>query len=802
MNAHLHNDGDWVGTSFKRKEDRRLTTGQGQYFADKKIPGTLHLVFVRSQHAHARIISIDTAAARVLKGVVAVVTGEDLRTQIKGLPQPVVVPSFEANYPSFWPLAVGKVKFHGEPVAAVVARDRYVAEDAAALLDITYEPLPVVTDMEGALAEGAPIVHEGWASNLMFAMNFTGGGTPESEAAHAATVDAALAQAAVVVRRRFRTHRCGVTPLEPRGAMATFDDDGLTAWITTQRPHIDRLAMSDVLEIPSDKVRVIAPRDQGGAFGVKAPFYREPILVCHMARVLGRPVRWLETREEHLMSVSQERDQIHDIEIGADATGRIVALRDHALADNGDGCEGVYWGFVMPFFGAAVLTNAYDIPLCDIRIKVACTNKAVLSPARSFGAFAARFALDRAIDLLARELKMDPADVRRRNLIATLPHTTVTGIHHDSGDYLKVFNHLTELVDLEGFRAEQAEARAAGRHIGIGFGVGAELSGVSSAVLVSMENQPGFGAATVRVDPRGKVQVFEGDAPQGQSHETSMAQVVAQEFGIHPSDVALTTGDTGTTPFGSGTIGARGGSYTVSAVANACRVLKTKMAIIMAHDLKLDAGPAAFTFRNGQVYPTGDPAQGRTFASLAERIIMAPLNLPAGMQAGLEQTEFFEADVPMLTFGAHAAIVEVDPETGLFKILRYVASDDFGTVINPIVVAGQVHGGVVQGLSNTMFEEFVYDENGQQLTSSFETYKLANAADMIDIESHHEAGSPCPHTPLGSRGLGEGIPGPVPAALTNAVCDALAPFGIEVNRLPLRPNAIWKLLQDRAGPTA
>lgn len=564
MNAP-RNTGDWVGRSLSRKEDRRLLTGKGQYFADKKIAGALHLIFVRSQHAHARLVAIDISKAKALKGVVAVVTGDDLRGQIKGLPQPVVVPSFAANYPQFWPLAVDKVKFHGEPVVAIVARDRYVAEDAAALVDITYAPLSVVTDMEAALEPDAPIVHDGWASNEMFAMNFTGGGTPEGEAAQARKVDDALASAAAVIRRRFRMHRCGVTPIEPRGALATWDDDGLTAWITTQRPHIDRLALSDVLEIPSDKVRVIAPRDQGGAFGVKAPFYREPILVCHMARVLGRPVRWLETREEHLMSVSQERDQIHDIEIGADASGRIVALRDNAMADNGDGCEGVYWGFVMPFFGAAVLTNAYDIPLCDIRLRVACTNKAVLSPGRSFGAFAARFALDRAIDLLGRELGIDPAEMRRRNLIASLPYVSATGIHHDSGDYVKVFNHLTDLVDLEGFRVEQAEARKVGRYIGIGFAVGAELSGMASAVLVAMENQPGFGAAAVRIDPRGKVQLFEGDAPQGQSHETSMAQVAAQELGIDPSDISLTTGDTGTTPFGSGTIGARGGSYTVSA---------------------------------------------------------------------------------------------------------------------------------------------------------------------------------------------------------------------------------------------
>ena len=344
--------------------------------------------------------------------------------------------------------------------------------------------------------------------------------------------------------------------------------------------------MSDVLDIPTEKLRVIAPRDQGGAFGVKAPFYREPILVCYMARKLKRPVRWLETREEHLMSVSQERDQIHDLEIGATKEGRIVALRDRGLADNGDGCEGVYWGYLMPFLGSALLPNAYDLTKCDIKVRVACTNKAVLSPARSFGAYPTRFALERAIDRLAHHLDRDPADIRRLNLIATLPYVTATGVNYDSGDFLKVWDYLITTIDLKKFRSEQREAWRRGRYIGVGFGVGAELSGVASSVLVPMENQPGYGAATVRLDPRGKVQVFEGDAPGGQGHETSMAQVVAQEFGIHPNDVTVMHGDTSTTPFGSGTIGARAGSYTISAISTACRVLKKKIARVMAHDLQ------------------------------------------------------------------------------------------------------------------------------------------------------------------------------------------------------------------------
>ena len=786
----------WVGRQFNRKEDHRLTTGKGQYFADILVPGMLHLVFVRSSHAHARIKRIDTRAARALPGVIAVVTGADIKDEIKSLPQPVVVPALPARYPTFWPLAVDKVKFHGEPVAAVVARDRYVAEDAAELVEIDYEPLPIVRDMEEALLPNSPIVHGGWENNEMFALTFTGGDTAELQAANDAEVDRLIKSADVVIKRRYRVHRCGVTPMEPRGALATWDDgDGMKAWITTQRPHIDRLAMSDVLEIPAERIRVVAPRDQGGAFGVKAPFYREPILVCYMARKLKRPVRWLETREEHLMAVSQERDQIHDLEVAATKEGRIVALRDRGLADNGDGCEGVYWGYLMPFLGAALLPNAYDVAKCDIKIRVACTNKAVLSPARSFGAYPTRFAIERAIDNIARRVGKDPADVRRLNLIPHLPHVTATGVNYDSGDFLKVWDFLMKTIDIKKFRAEQKEARKKGHYIGVGFGVGAELSGVASSVLVPMENQPGYGAATVRLDPRGKVQVFEGDAPGGQGHETTMAQVVAQEFGIHPNDVTVTHGDTSSTPFGSGTIGARAGSYTVSAISEACRFLKRKIARIMAHDLKLEGSPEDFLFADGQIVFTKSDNVRKTFREMVERIIMAPLNLPAGETGGLEHTAFFEAAAPMICFSAHAAFVEADVNTGWLKVTRYVTSEDVGTVINPQIVKAQVQGGVVQGISNCLFEQFLYDEKGQQLTSSFENYKLATAADVPSVEVHHEAGTPCPHTPLGSRGLGEGIPGAVPGALTNAVCDALAPFGIEINELPLRPDRIWRALQ-------
>ena len=634
----------WVGSQFNRKEDRRLITGKGRYLADMMLPGMLHLVFVRSQHAHARIKQIDTSQAASLSGVVKIVTGADIKDKIPSLPQPVVVPALPARYPTFWPLAVDKVKFHGEPVAAVVARDKYIAEDAAEAIVIDYEPLPYVGDPETALQADAPKVHEDWDDNLIFSFTFTGGVEEESQQQNDAEVDQLIKDAEVLVRERFKVHRCGMTPMETRGALCVWDEiDGLTAHITTQRPHIDRLALSDILDISAERVRVIAPRDQGGQFGVKAPFYREPILVAYLAKELGRPVRWIESRQEHLMAVSQERDQIHDLEVAATKDGRITAIRNRGLADCGDGCEGVYWGFLMPFLGAVEMPNGYDIAKADIKIKVAVTNKSALSPARAFGEFPTRFAIERAVDMVARKCGLEPAEVKRKNLVQELPYTSATGEYFDSGDFVKVWDNLIAQADLPKFRQEQLEARQKDRYLGIGFGIGVELSGVASELLVPMENQPGYGAATVRLDPRGKVLVFEGDAPGGQGHETTVAQAVAEAFGIHPNDIVVTTGDTGTTPFGSGTIGARAGSYFVSAAYQACTELKNKIARIMAHDLELDAGPDDFQFADGYITYKKDNNIKKSFREAVERIIMAPINLPPGESGGLEHTAFFRS---------------------------------------------------------------------------------------------------------------------------------------------------------------
>jgi carbon-monoxide dehydrogenase large subunit len=785
-----------MGARLPRKEDLRLITGQGRYVADIVLPGMLHAVFVRSDYAHARLLKVDVSAALEAPGVVAVITGEEMKTQCRSMRQPVLLPNLPAKYPTYYGLAVDKVKFHGDPIAMIIARDKYQAVDAAELVVVDYEELPVVLDPEAALAADAPRVHDEEADNLMFEMTFTGGGTEEDQRKNAEAVEQIFQSADVVVEGRFKVHRTGTTPMETRGVLAEWSaSDGLTVYNTTQRPHIDRLAFADILDIPAEKVRVIAPRDMGGGFGLKAPFYRESVVVAYATRKLGRPVRWIESRYESLMNIGQERGQINTLEVAASRDGKLLALRNRGIADVGTGQIGVYWGFVMPFLGAVEMPNAYTWEAGDTNLKVIFTNKACLTPSRAFGHFPTRFAVERAVDMVAHKIGMEPAELRRRNIVPRLPYTSVTGEYYDSGDFLKVWDNLMVQADLPSFRAEQAAARAAGRYLGIGFGCGVELSGVASELMVPMENQPGYGAATVRLDPRGKVFILGGDAPGGQGHETTISQIVAATFGISPEDTVITTGDTGTTPFGSGTIGARMGSYFASAVRKACDELKEKITHVLAHDLGVRATVEEFAFTEGEVVYTRDPSKRKTFREIVERIIMFPVNLPEGEVGGLETTAFFEAAKPMICFNADACVVEVELATGRFKVLRWVTSEDVGNVINPMIVDGQMQGAIVQGLSNAIFEEFVYDEQGQQMTADFEHYKLATAADVPDIKITY-ASTPCPHTPLGTRGIGEGRPSAVSGALCNALVDALSPFGIEITELPIRPNVLWRKLKE------
>lgn len=786
----------WMGARLPRKEDLRLITGKGKFVADFVLPGMLHAVFVRSEMAHARILSIDVTAAEALPGVVCVLTGADIKDKIRSMRQPVVTPNVPANYPDYWPLAIEKVKFHGEPVALVVANDKYIAVDASELVAVDYESLPAITDPEAALEVASPSIHEAFNTNKIFEMTFTGGEAAESQRLNELEVDRIIRSAEVVVSERFRVHRTGVTPMEPRACLFDWSDsDGLIGWVTTQRPHTERAALAQVLDMPAERVHIIAPRDVGGGFGIKAPFYREVPMIAYVAKMLRRPVRWVESRYESLMNVGQERDQINDLEIAATKSGKLLAFRSKIIADNGTGEVGVYWGFSMPFLGAIEMPNAYAWECADVKLRCAVTNKASLTPSRAFGNFPTRFALERAIDLVAKKCGIEPSQLRRQNLIPELPCYSVTGEHYDSGDFEKVWATLLSKVDLVAFRAEQSSLRKQGRYLGIGFTCGVELSGAASCILVPLENLPGYGAAVIRVDALGKVQVYGGDAPSGQGHETAVAQVVAAAFGIDPSDTTFTSGDSSSTPFGAGSIAARFGANYVSAVQRACVELKEKIAKVFAHDLGIEASLEDFDFVNREIVYRKDPSRRQTFTGMVDRIVMMPLNLPDGISAGLEATVFFEAARPMICFNADCCIVEVDVETGKFEIKRWVTCEDVGNVINPLIVDGQMHGAIIQGLSNAMFEEFVYNEEGQQLTVDFENYKLATAADVPDIELNY-ACTPSPFTPLGTRGCAEGRPSSVPGALTNAVCDALSPFGIEINELPIRPNVVWRKIQE------
>lgn len=778
----------WVGRPLKRKEDRRLLRGRGEYLADMQLPRMLHAHFVRSRHAHARLLSVDLSAALDVPGVVAGYTGADLaRRGMRPLLIPDLVPLLpgELRVPHCTPLAVEKVVFHGEPIAVLLAENRYALEDAVERVRVEYEHLPVVVDAERALDGDAPRVYDEWPDNVLYRGRMGNG------------VADVFSRADIVVKERLEVPRTGASPMELRGVVAEWDDHrGLTMWSTTQRPHLLRLALSQVLEWPEHMVRVIAPRDQGGSFGTKAPLSREDFALALIAKDVQRPVRWVETREESFRSgVGQERGQIHYMEVAATKDGKILGLRDRCITDVGGGQQPVFMGIGFPRAGCFMMSSFYDIPHVEIELIGAVTNKPCLTPSRAFGSLPTRFAMDRMVNRLAQELHLDPLDVMRRNLVAKFPYTTATGNYYDSGDYLGSFDKLVREIDVDAVRREQAELRKRGRFIGLGFGGEVERSGVSSNSYVPRQRKPGYGVATVKVLNSGKIHVLLGDPPSGQSHETVIAQVLADEFGVTPDDVRLDYGDTLTMPFGIGNVGNRMSSYTVSAAVMAARVLKTKLATVAAHDLKVNAAPDTFRFEDGRIVWTQDPAVGLPIAQVAKHLIELPINLPAGITLGLEHTAYYEpTDVPnMVGSSFHAAVVEVNPESGEFKILRYAVVDDCGQPINPLVVEGQVQGGVVLGIGNSVFEQFHYNDAGELQNATLEGYLMPSAADVPHVECFDHS-VPTPHNPLGTKGKGEGAPAPVPGTLANALEDALAPFGVKLTELPLRPERIRRAI--------
>ena len=792
MGAEIKNP--WVGKSIKRKEDERLLKGEGQYLVDLVAPRMSYLGFLRSSHASATIKSIDVSKALALRGVYTVMTGEAFRDWDTVLSDNSIpnLPGDVTKRPEYWPLAVDDVKYEGDLVAAVVARDKYVVEDAMELIEVDYEIRTPVLDAEEALKPGAPRVFPEWGDNIIYHQRVISG-----------DVDAAFEEADLVVRERVPVHRMGGQPMEMRGCLAKYDaSDGLVLWLTTQRPHIIRNLMAEYLGLPLDKMRVIQPKDMGGAFGTKAPFYREEIVVARLAMELGRPVKWIENRVESLTNMGQERDQIHYLEVAFKRDGSILGMRDKIIANVGDARTAIYVGFAMPFIGSLYVTNGNEVPVADVELTCVVTNKACITPVRAFGSYAGRVAFDRILNIAARKLELDQLEMRRKQCIKTFPYDSPLGVHVDSGDFLGSLEIAAREIEYDKFREEQVSGWDEGRCLGVGIGMGIELSGMRSEVLVRMEHMPGFGSASVRFDAHGMVQISEGDSPHGQGHETTFAQAVAGELGLTPDDVYLTYGDTMSTPYSCGTLGSRGASYTISAAVMAARALRPKMCKIAAHLLELPEDVPDredFRFELGHAVWASDDSKRVSIRKIAHTAIQAPINLPEGMEAGLDHTSYFEApSTGMHSCSVHVCTVEVFPDTGQFKVLRYVVVDDSGNPINPMLVRGQINGGVGMGIGNATMEEYIYDLNGRQLTTNLRDYSMPSALDLPYVSVVHH-NSPSPHTPLGSKGKGEGVPGTSSACLINAIENALIQFDVEIKSLSMRPENIWRLIQEQAG---
>src|SRR5213080_410152 len=774
----------YFGAAVKRREDPRFLRGEARYVDDVKLSGMLHAAFLRSPHSHARIQAIHADAARALPGVAAVFTFADLERWMKPLPifgaPPLGLAAairFDVRQAPQWALCRDRARYVGEIVAMVVAESRARAEDAVDLIEVEWEPLPPVADMVEAGEAGSPLIHPEWGTNV--AVSFTHAiGDP----------DAAFAGADVVVSETFRIQRYVGMPLESRGAVAVWDrrDGTLTTWNSTQVPHFVQQGLAGALGLPHHKVRVIAP-DLGGGFGTKASGYPEDHLVPIAAIVLNRPVKWVEDRREHMMSAAHARHQVHTISLAARRDGTIVGLRDRIWLD-----LGAYnvWGIVLPYNTVAHLIGPHRIANMRVDVQAVTTHKTPNAPYRGAGRPETVFAMDRAVDCLARELRIDPAEIRRRNYIRSdelpydfgMPYRDGNPLVYDSGDFPAALEAALKAADYDQFRRDQPALRARSIFRGIG------ISGYVEGTAIGP-----FEGATVKVDLGGRVLVATGAVNSGQGHETSFAQVCADALGVPLEHVTVVGGDTAGVPFGVGTFASRSGVTAGNSIADAARAVRAK--VVAAAAALLEAAPQDLEIEDGRVFVRGAPASAVDFA----RVVQAAL--PTFAKPGVVTPDFDATayhHVPTVTFASavHVAVVDVDRETGAVKLIRYVVAHDCGKVINPIIVDGQVHGGVAQGVGGALFEDMAYDAEGQLLTGSLMDYAVPAASDLPPIETIHLE-FPSPRNPLGAKGLGEGGAISPPAAIANAIEDALAPFGVRITETPVTPARVRALLAGR-----
>ncbi len=766
----------YMGRPLKRKEDPRLIQGLAHYVDDLRLPEMHYVAFVRSPHAHARIRSIDTSRAQTAPGVLAVLTGQDLDNAMGVIPCAAQLPEMKLALRP--PLAKERVLFVGEPVALVVAADRYAARDAAELVEVEYEPLTPVVDPEKALAKGAPVLHPQYSDNVAYRWELEGG-----------DIKAAFAKADKVIRQRMVNQRLIPVAMEPRVVVADYKpgENKLTVWSSTQIPHLLRTQIAAVLGVPEYIVHVIAP-EVGGGFGSKLNVYAEEVLVAHLAMRLGKPMKWTESRRENFQATIHGRDQIATLELAVQRDGTILGLRCRILAD-----LGAYYQLLTPLIPTLtglMICGCYKIPAARVEITGVFTNKMATDAYRGAGRPEATYFIERAIDLVAAELKKDPAEIRRKNFPKPkeFPYATPTGLIYDSANYQKSLDVALKKSGYRKLRAQQAKARRQGRYLGIGLSTYVEICamGPSSAMPAG-----GWESATVRVEPTGKVNILTGASPHGQGQETSFAQIAADLLGLEPDDILVVHGDTAVVPYGIGTFGSRATAVGGTAVYTALTKIRDKLAAIAGHILQEE--PKRLVFRDKKIYLKSNPAKSLAFAEAVSAAYVAK-TLPPGMEPGLEATYFFEPSNFTFPFGAHVAVVEVDPETGEVRLLRYVAVDDCGNVINPLLVDGQVHGGIVQSLGQAFLEEAVYDENGQLLTGELTDYAIPRAEDVPRLETARTI-TPSPVNPLGVKGVGEaGTIGATPA-LVNAVVDALAPFGVRHLDMPAKRERIWQLIR-------
>jgi carbon-monoxide dehydrogenase large subunit len=767
----------FIGKPLKRKEDPRLIQGIGHYVDDLNLAGMHYAAFLRSPYAHANIRSVDLSKARHASGVVLALSGADIDGAIQPVPCAAQIPDMK---PAARPvLARDRVRFVGELVAVVVATDRYAARDALDLIEVDYEALTPIVNPEKAIAKGAAPLHAGHKDNVAFKWELEGG-----------DLKAAFQSADKVIKQRIVNQRVIPVPIETRGVLADYKpgEGQLTVWSSTQIPHLLRTQIASMLNFPETLVHVITP-EVGGGFGTKLNVYPEEALIAYLAIQLGKPVKWSESRRENFQATIHGRDQIDDIEVAVKRDGTVLGLRCRVIAD-----LGAYYQLLTPLIPpltGLMMTGCYKIPAARMEITGVFTNKMATDAYRGAGRPEATYLIERVMDLVAAELKKDPIEVRRKNFPQPkdFPYATPTGLIYDSGDYEKALDLALKVADYKKLRQEQAKLRKDGRYMGIGISTYVEICGMgpSSAMPAG-----GWESATVRVEPTGRACIMTGSSPHGQGQETTFAQMGADILGIDPSQVQVVHGDTSIVPYGIGTFGSRATAVGGTAAYKSLQKVKEKLARIAAHIV--DSDPERMVFADGRISAKESPKKSVAFGEAVSAAYVAK-TLPAEMEPGLEATTFFEPTNFTYPFGTHICVVEIDAETGDVKLVRYVAVDDCGNVINPLLVEGQVQGGIVQSVGQALFEEAVYDEQGQLITGELMDYALPRASDMCWIETDRTV-TPTPVNPMGVKGVGEaGTIGATPA-LAGAVADALAPFGIRHVDMPFKREKIWQLMRQ------